>query len=294
MSRLQSACDHGNARAVARLVETRKDIDFMTRTSTALIIIASLLMAGLAGRARADVIGLHSGMTDPLTEGFSTVSFGASSTAGPISNDLGKPAWSIAGTAQSSQFGYMSGALTATQQAEVAATGFTLTMVARVVQGLAPAYDSTSHVVIGGADLDTGVKRFEVDLSLDSQGNTVAVLPTSIDNGGPGFSIRAPGANYTVTGNDWHTYQLVYNPTTQLADLFIDGVDQISGYAGHTSFVENRGLVWSANSGGQGDFNFVNAETGTLSTTPEPSSLLICGGTLLLGLGLNTLRRRVS
>ena len=266
----------------------------MTRTSSVLIVVAGLLMAGLEAQSRADVIGLHSGTTDPLTEGFSTVSFGASSTDGPISNDLGKPAWSIAGTAQSSQFGYISGALTGTQQAEVAATGFVLTMVARVVQGLAPFYDSVDPVVIGGSHIDNGVRRFEVDLGLDSLGNTVAVLPDSVGNNGPGLSILAPGANYTITGNDWHTYQLVYNPTTMLADLYIDGVDRIAGYAGHTSFVADTGLNWGAFSGGQGDFNFVKAETGTLSTTPEPSSLLICGVALLFGLGLDRLRRRAS
>ena len=263
----------------------------MTRPFFGCILLGGLFLAGLQPATRADLIGLHSGTTDPLTEGFTTVSFGASSTAGPISNDLGKPAWSIAGSAQSSQFGYASGALTATQQAEIAATGFVLTMVARVVQGLAPPYDSINHVVIGGADLDTGVKRFEVDLGLNSSGNTVAVLPTSIDNGGPGFSIEAPGPSFTLSGNDWHTYQLVYNPTTQLADLFIDGVDRIQGYAGHTSFVANRGLVWGAFSGGRGDFNLVEAETGTLSTVPEPSTMFLGGVGALLWLGY-ALRRR--
>jgi hypothetical protein len=230
-------------------------------------------------------------MADPLTEGFTTFTFGSGSSVGPISNDLGKPAWSIAGSGQSSQFAYLTGPLTATQQAEIAATGFVLTMTARAVQGLAPAYDSTNHVVIAGADLDTGVKRFEIELGLNGNGDTVAVLPTSIDNGGPGSSIRAPGPSYTLTGNDWHTYQLVYSATTQLADLYVDGVDRISGYAGHTSFVANRGLTWNANSGGQGDFNLVEAETGNLTAVPEPSTLIVGGVGALLWLGYGFRRR---
>jgi hypothetical protein len=163
-------------------------------------------------------------------------------------------------------------------------------MTARAVQGLAPAYDSVNHIVIASAHLDTGVTRFEIDLRLDSHGNTVAVLPTSFDNGGPGISCRAPGPSSTLTGDDWHTYQLVYSPTTQLADLFIDGVDRIQGYAGHTSFVGN-GLIWGAESGGQGNFNLVEAETGTLSTAPEPSTMILGGVGALLWLGYACRRR---
>jgi hypothetical protein len=265
----------------------------MTRRFFGCIFLGGLFLAGWEGTVRGDLIGMHSGTTDPLTEGFTTVTFGASSTVGPISNDLGKPAWSIAGSAQSSQFGYETGAMTATQKAEITATGFVLTMVARVVQGLAPAYDSINHVVIGGAYLATSVTRYEVELGLNSSGDTVAVLPTSIDNGGPGSSIRAPGPSYTLSGNDWHTYQLVYNPTTQLADLFIDGVDRIQGYAGHTSFAFDQGLVWSANSGGRGDFNLVEAETGSLATVPEPSTMILGVAGALLWLGY-ALRRRAG
>jgi hypothetical protein len=257
----------------------------------------TVLLAGLLGTANGDLIGEHSGVADPSTEGFTPVFFPSNYnvTQGPISNDMGKPAWSISTLDQISQYGYASGALSATQQAEIAATGFTLTMTARVLPGTAPAYDSINHVVIAGADLDTGVKRYEIGLGLNSSGDTVAVLATSVDNGGPGFSIREPGPSYTLTGSGggWHTYSLVYSATTQLADLFVDGVDRIQGYAGHTSFVGNRGLVWAAFSGGQGDFNLVRAETGNLSPVPEPSTLVVSLTTLILGLSC-VRRRRTS
>jgi hypothetical protein len=257
------------------------------------ILMGGLFLAGWQPAARADLIGMHSGTTSPLTEGFTTFSFGSGSSEGPITNDLGEPAWSIAGSAQDSQFAYRTGALTPTQQAEIAATGFVLTVIARAVQGLAPAYDSINHVVIGSANVDTGVKRFDLGLGLTSAGDTVAVLATSVDNGGPGFSVREPGPSYTLSGNGWHTYQLIYDPTTQLADLFVDGVDRIQGYAGDTSFVGNTGLNWGANSGGQGDFNLVEAETGTLAAVPEPSTVFLGGAGALLWIGYAARRRAV-
>jgi hypothetical protein len=250
-------------------------------------LLGGLILAAIAGPAKADFLIQHQGSTNPLTEGFGTVSFGASSTTGPLSNDLGLAAWQISGSGQSAQFGYESGALSAAQKADIASQGFTLTFTARVVQGLAPAYDSTNHITIGGSFLDTGSKRFEVELGLNANGDTVAVLPTSIDNGGPGESIRAPGQSFTLTGSgsSYHTYSLVYNPTTQTADLFVDGVDRLQGYAGHTSFVGNVGLVWSAFSGGQGNFNFVEVSSTGVTAVPEPASLtlLALGGLGLLG-----------
>jgi hypothetical protein len=62
-----------------------------------------------------------------------------------------------------------------------------------------------------------------------------------------------------------------------LADLFVDGVDRIQGYAGHTSFVSNGGLVWAAFSGGEGHFNFVQLSSGSASAVPEPATLALLG-----------------
>jgi hypothetical protein len=227
------------------------------------------------GAAKADFIIAHQGDTDPLTEGFTTISANTPSTFGPISNDMGLAAWRITGGDRSSQFGYTSGMLSASQKADIAAQGFTLTMVARVLQLQAPAYDGINHIVIGGADLDTGARRFEVDLGINMNGDTVVVLPTSVDAGGPGGSIRTPGPSFTLTGSgsSYHDYELVYDPTTQLADLFVDGVDRIQGYAGHTSFVGDRGLVWGAFSGGQGNFNLVQVDSST--SVPEPRSVAL-------------------
>jgi hypothetical protein len=45
---------------------------------------------------------------------------------------------------------------------------------------------------------------------------------------------------------DFHTYELVFHPSTQTADLSIDGVTRLTGYRGHNQFQEDRGLQFGA------------------------------------------------
>ena len=94
----------------------------------------------------AGTLYMHSGSTDPTTEGFTGQEVvGPASTTGPLTNDQGLPAWFIAGSGQSSQFAYVAPGLTASQQADIASQGFTLTLVARVLQnGLAPPYTTSA------------------------------------------------------------------------------------------------------------------------------------------------------
>ena len=223
------------------------------------------LVATCAGAA----VPAHTGTTNPIAEGFSVLSCCGAATAGPVNNDLGQAIWSISASSTASQFGYMSGGLTADQKNGILAEGFSMSFAARAVRSLAPAYDSINHVILLGVFLDNGVRRFEVDLGVNAQGDTVVVLPTSIDAFGPGASIRSPGQSFTLvgSGSTYHDYLLNYNPTTQLASLSVDGTQELTGYAGHTSFVGNRGLVWVAVSGGIG--NFANV---SVSLVPEPST----------------------
>lgn len=197
---------------------------------------------------------------NPATQGFSTVTIPpAPRVLGPIADDLGYPAWSISGLGLSSQFGYLSGALTAAQKAEINSQGFTLTLRGRVLRENAPAYDAGSNTIIGGASVETGFRRYDIRLGIDHNGSTVAVLLTSHDASGPGGSIRGFGPSYTLNDAGYHTYDLVFNPNTQppSARLFIDGVERISGYTGNGSFVGDRGLVFNATSGGGMNFNLV-------------------------------------
>ena len=157
------------------------------------IALAILLTSGARAHVMGGIIALHTGSTDPAIEGFSNATFGAASTVGAVPNDHGNSAWTIAGTGQSSQFAYLSSAPTTTELATIASQGFTMTMTDRVILGLAPVYDSTNFVVIAGTDFTFNGKRWEMDLGLNANGDTVVVLPNSINNTGPGESIQAPG-----------------------------------------------------------------------------------------------------
>ena len=153
----------------------------LTTVNICLASLLGLLCSVLAPlQSAATTIAQHNNDTNPLFEGFAIIPCVGSSTVGPITNDMGHDAWSIAGDFQGSQFGY-SDALSASQWANVTANGAVLSFDARVIQGLAPAYDNVNHVVIGFASLDIGTKRFDVWLGLDSDGDTVVSLPSAID-----------------------------------------------------------------------------------------------------------------
>ena len=221
----------------------------------------------------------HRGSTDPTAEGFTGQEVvGPTSTTGPLTNDQGLPAWFIAGTGQSSQYAYAAPGLTASQKADIASQGFTLTEVARVLtNGLAPPYTTSAPARINGAEVTYAGVRWQIDLGLNSNGDTVVILPNTLSSG-PGGSVESHGASYTLTGSGstYHTYKLFYDPTTKVADLSVDGVTRLTGYTGETSFFVDSALSFAATSGGQANFNLVQVQTG-IASVPEPTSLMLLG-----------------
>ena len=193
---------------------------------------------------------------DPTTQGFIPEYWRGSLATESIADDLGYPAWSISTLTQDTVFAYISGALTADQKADISNQGFTLTLRARVLQGIAPAYDAGYNTVIGGAVLELESTHYDLALGINSSGNTVAVLLTNHGYCGPGGSLCGYGP-YTLNDSGYHTYDLVFNPLTQSAILFIDGVERISGYTGSGAVSLNRGLLFGVNSGGGMNFNLV-------------------------------------
>ena len=237
---------------------------------------------------------VHSGSTDPTLEGFAIATYSNPSTVGPLADDLGRSAWRITNSSTSSQLVYYSGVTSAQKDEITSGGGYTLTFEARVLQGATPSfYDNTNHITLGGVHFDNGAKRFEVNLGLNSDGDTVVVLPTSIDNGGPGSTIRSPGPSFTLTGsgNIYHTFQLRYSSATDRASLSVDGISRIDNYAGHTSFVANRGVTFHAFSGAEVHYSSVQ-----FVSVPAPSALFTVLVGIVPGAGLlwrRRLRRKV-
>src|SRR5262249_16827986 len=116
--------------------------------------------------------------------------------------------------------------------------------------------------------------RFDLGLGLTAQGDTVVGLANTIDTNGPGGSVEGFGPSYTLTGlgNGYHTYSLLYSPASHLADLSVDGVIRIQGYAGTTESLSDPGFNFLGLSGGQANFNFVQ-----FSSVPEPPSMILLG-----------------
>jgi hypothetical protein len=233
------------------------------------------------------ILALHQGANNPTTESFTYSDEFGPATVGPISNDLGNPAWSIAADSVNTQVFYFDG-FTSSQNTVVATQGFTMTALARVPQGPENATGSSFYPsAVVAVDFGTA-RRFDLDIGLNSNGDTVAVLATQL-LGGSNFS--TPGPSYTLTGSGstYHEYQLIYDPTTQAAALYIDGVDRIDGYTGETQFYDSGGASFGAVDGGQGIFSHVEVDLGTV---PEPSTLTMSTIAMLLLLGFVRSRRR--
>ena len=101
--------------------------------------------------------------------------------------------------------------------------------------------NATAHNFYPSIDDDIGFgngRRFDMAIGLNSSGNQVAVLPTDLVGG---YNFDTAGPSYTLSDDNYHTFQLVYNPASQTADLSIDGIDRITGYAGQTrSLIRER------------------------------------------------------
>lgn len=248
------------------------------------------LVLPLSGYAQ-DFSPSHTGSVDPLVEGFATLSFSESVSTGPVVNDLGIDAWEIISLTTMSQFAYVSGAFTAAEKSAIVTQGFTLSFTERVLQGSeVSVYSAATPYVLSMVGIDTGTRRYQVFLGLDASGDTVAVLPTSITANSPGARVQAPGASYTLTGqgNGYHDYQLVFDPATQLASLYIDSQLRLSDYGGYDNFLTNHGLGFGGYSGSAARFAEVEL---TLRAVPElPIYALMIPG--LVVLFASRLRRR--
>jgi hypothetical protein len=118
--------------------------------------------------------------------------------------------------------------------------------------------------------------RFDLDMHSDGLGNQILSLDPF--TGSPNSTIAGLGTNPV-------TLSLIYNNATDTGDAYVNGVDVISGFAGHNNFAGE----FVAFGGENGDFYNVELLTGAPPPVPEPASIaLLSVGCVALAL----LRRR--
>ncbi len=268
------------------------------KRSTLLLVEALLVLTfGLAGSVRAAPISQHVGSNDPLTEGFGLWPFNGGIATAAIPDDGGEQAWQISSTGGVPQAIYIqlggtgpylgSSGLTQPQIDDIYANGFILSLRARVVSG--PIYDEmgSQQVSAGISVAGFATSRFDIGLGTDGLGNTVVVLPQLIAFVGGSFQHDPFGATLLVPGNDYHLYQLSYDPTSSTATLLIDGVVRKTGYSGSAvsgGVVENNfGLGFGVVNLATGNFAEAALESGQI---PPGLPALEFPAVMLLGAAL--------
>jgi len=206
------------------------------------------------------VIAEHSGAANPGTEGF-IVDAGGAVIAGPIIGDQGHDAWTVTTAAN---MRYQTGDLPQATKDLMLTQGWKTTVIARV--GAAP--DGRGLVTVNLENING--RRFDINIGLDGNGDTFVRLNTNI-NTFPQLVGVGPTFTLVGSGDTYHTYTLIYDAATQRARLLVDGVERISDYAGHTSFVRALGFYMGVYQNYQGNYSLARLEL-LDPTAPVPAA----------------------
>lgn len=233
--------------------------------------------------ARSATIAAHAGDTSPTTENFGLWPFNGSISVAALPHDHGHAAWQIANSGSTNEQayynllggtgGYDSGGsgLTAPQIKSINKHGFTVSLRARLVQG--PIYISggTNLFSIGATVAGFNDMRYDIDLGSDGNGNTLVILPTLTSFNNVVFTATPFGAPLLIEGTGYHLYQLSFDPTTQLATLYVDGAEQVVGYPGSSvsggATANNYGLAFGSVNDATGNFALVKLVSGQLKAS---------------------------
>ena len=79
----------------------------------------------------------------------------------------------------------------------------------------------------------------------------------------------------TGVGSTYHRYDLIFDPDSASADLYVDSILRISGYTGQAT-ANPRRVIWGA-VGAITQAPSTNYNLVEWSAVPEPSSLLLLG-----------------
>jgi hypothetical protein len=117
--------------------------------------------------------------------------------------------------------------------------------------------------------VDYGNTEFILQFGAQADGDPILRL-----HGLPALALEGAGGGY-------HLYQMHYDPLSASADIFVDGVERVSNYAGNMETVPLAHVGWGAGGGpgtGQGNFAEVRFE---ISEVPEPGTAAMTAFVLL-------------
>ena len=206
-----------------------------------------------------ELVCQHRGNNHPATEGWTLYNGGAGTTEGPVTSDPveGLDAWNISDTSTlgGSTRPYVI-TPTTEQMDRAAEAGWVLSARVRVIGS--PDNPDSSIYAEYASNVDSLDRRFYMNLGSDANGDPIVALA-----GGPSVTLSGWGDGY-------HLYELKYDPTAGSAGLFVDGIEQVSDYAG----IGNVGLarvMWGANqsnSTGTANYNYVLFRNSFIETIP--------------------------
>ena len=181
-----------------------------------------------------EILRQHVGTANPTTEGFTS---DGTPIGSAVNNDTGSGlgSWRIQSPSPTS--GAYSSPLSAAEKQSAMTRGWKITARLRVETG--DTFVDLDFLGFGN--------RFDIHLHRDTNGDTVVQLGTTI------LPLTGPSFTLTASGSSYHLYELLFDPITHTANLAVDGVTRLTGYAGTTDFQSQGGLMI-----GSGFFNAAN------------------------------------
>ena len=236
----------------------------------AVALLATVLAVGSwqAAPVWAAIIAQHSGSTDPSTEGF-TNNDGLLPVYGSPTGDT----WTIQGNPYVTYDQY----LITPAQAAILNSAPTLIYTATFNNFYNNSYNSGEIGPFGTyADLELNGNRFNLNLSSDGAGDQLLSLS---------YGSQAPSYTISGLGTGSVTLSMVWNNTTSLANVYLDGVEIISNYGGLACPSCRDPTIDGFMFFGGGGGSFSNVELQTSNSIPEPATwAMMLAGFAALGL----------
>ncbi|WP_157210948.1 PEP-CTERM sorting domain-containing protein [Verrucomicrobium spinosum] len=249
-----------------------------------LFLIPTLIVVSTTLKA-ATVLYSHEGATDPTTEGWAKSASGATTivtSAYTDTADSNRESWRIydPGEASGGTGLYYQAVLTAPKTADILSTGWEYNATLKV-----PTLDPNENTA-----WSTGSNTWVGFLAAnDGLGNRRAWALMFGRNATGGTVVSLFGGTSRTLDPGYHDYSMVYDPTTKLATVSIDGEVWLTNYAG-----SNQGAAAGSNLVYWGDNNsqsasqtaraayYESVEFIQYSTAPEPGRMLLFSSALVV------------